>query len=128
MIIFNCSFLSYLTFIVLFHLLLFWYWNLHVEDKVNKVFVAKLKSFGLKPAENHSDQLGNLKQAFMFPFESGSVIGDLRNAPHPIQIFQETPPLPLPLPLKLQKQPRITYKGTVNNLVCERRRNNCNVC
>ena len=42
MIIFNCSFLSYLTFILLFffHLLLFWYWNLRVEDKVNKVVVV----------------------------------------------------------------------------------------
>ena len=41
---------------------------------------AKLKSFGVKPAENHSDQLGNLKQAFTFPFEPGSVIGDLRSS------------------------------------------------
>ena len=40
MTIFNCFFLSYLAFILLFHLLLFWYWDLHVEDKVNKVVVS----------------------------------------------------------------------------------------
>lgn len=86
--------------------------------------------------ENHSNQLSNLNQAFMFPFEPGSVIGDLRSSgahqnkrPSPDPNFPgDAFPPPPPLPLKLQKQPRITYKGTVNNLVCERRGNNCNVC
>ena len=35
-------FLSFLLnfYFTFFHLLLFWYWNLHVEDKVNKVVVS----------------------------------------------------------------------------------------